>query len=170
MVGAKLSSNSQFKIKPIDSYLYNHSWRRCGFTLVELLIVMGIIVLLMGILMPVTIGVRKRSQQVKCASNLRQIGQGLQMYSQNLGRLPDVATPAGLSDALIEIRAATEPLFHCPSDVAGSLGYSMNSQFAGLPKSAGNPGDVLASETAQRHPGGMNILYFDGHVEQKPGK
>ena len=154
-----------FALKPRDFYPTDHRGSH-GFTLVELLIVIGIIVLLIGILMPVVTGVRKHSQTVKCASNLRQIGQGLEMYNQTVHALPDVPTPTGLSQALIEIRAATEPLFHCPSDSTDALDYSMNAQFAGLPKTSGKPGDVLANETGARHPGGANVLYFDGHVAQ----
>jgi prepilin-type processing-associated H-X9-DG protein len=43
----------------------------------------------------------------------------------------------------------------------------MNTAFAGLPKSAGNPTDVLGSESGNRHTAGPNILYFDGHVEER---
>jgi prepilin-type processing-associated H-X9-DG protein len=88
------------------------------------------------------------------------------MYNQSVKALPDVPTPTGLSQALIEIRAATEPLFHCPSDPTSALDYSMNPQFAGLPKMSGKAGDVLANETGTRHSGGANVLYFDGHVDQ----
>ncbi|HEX5243384.1 MAG TPA: prepilin-type N-terminal cleavage/methylation domain-containing protein [Tepidisphaeraceae bacterium] len=154
-----------FALKPKDFYPTDHRESH-GFTLVELLIVIGIIVLLVGILMPVVTGVRKHSQTVKCASNLRQIGQGLEMYNQTVKALPDVATPAGLSQALIDIRAATEPLFHCPSDSTSALDYSMNPQFAGLPKMSGKAGDMLANETGARHSGHANVLYFDGHVDQ----
>jgi len=158
-----------FALKPKDFYPTDHRGSH-GFTLVELLIVIGIIVLLVGILMPVVTGVRKHSQLVKCASNLRQIGQGLEMYNQTVKALPDVPTPTGLSQALIEIRAATEPLFHCPSDPTNALDYSMNPQFAGIPKMSGKAGDMLANESGARHPGGPNVLYFDGHVDQAAQK
>jgi prepilin-type processing-associated H-X9-DG protein len=40
----------------------------------------------------------------------------------------------------------------------------MNASFTGLPKSAGNPTDILASESAARHQDKSNQLFFDGNV------
>jgi prepilin-type N-terminal cleavage/methylation domain-containing protein/prepilin-type processing-associated H-X9-DG protein len=62
---------------------------RRGFTLVELLVVIGIIALLISILMPALSAAKHQANLLKCASNLRTLGQVMQQYAaDNKGNIP----------------------------------------------------------------------------------
>jgi len=71
--------------------------RKTGFTLVELLVVIGIIAVLIGILLPALNKARESARTIKCAANLRSIGQGLAMYvAQNKQTFPAAYIYAGM--------------------------------------------------------------------------
>lgn len=99
-----------------------------GFSLVELIVVIGVIGMLIAILLPVLRTVRENAKRVACESNLRQIGYAFQMYANaNKGWLPSwsgwhaTAFPQNPGDEpswcgkLAGELAPDSPVYQCPS-------------------------------------------------------
>lgn len=103
--------------------------RRRGFTLIELLVVIAIISILAAILFPVFTRARENARRTACLSNLKQIGMGIAMYTQDYDErlvsysypTPDGSPPAPGVPATYGFQVALHPyvknyqLYVCPS-------------------------------------------------------
>jgi prepilin-type N-terminal cleavage/methylation domain-containing protein len=99
--------------------------RPSGFTLVELLVVIGIIALLLSVLLPALSSARVAASRAASMSNLRQIGIALQMYTdEHKGRFPEVAhsIPADRSwvYSLRPYLGDVDAIRICPADPRGA--------------------------------------------------
>jgi prepilin-type processing-associated H-X9-DG protein/prepilin-type N-terminal cleavage/methylation domain-containing protein len=96
------------------------SERRSGFTLVEALVVIAVIVILGAILFPVFTQVRARARQSQCASHLREIAQaGLLYLADSDDRFPScyrIVTPPYAVDPRTSLQPYIKnwDLFYCP--------------------------------------------------------
>ncbi|MBC7287703.1 MAG: type II secretion system protein [Armatimonadetes bacterium] len=137
---------------------------RQGFSLIELLVVVGIIALLAGMLFPVFSASREKGRATRCIANLKQIGAAVDMYAADYDdRYPFAKDPADefcpviwsdfpqwqawipymprLTDALMPYTSNRE-IWHCPSD----SGYT-ELEDAGLPLN-GQPTSFAAFGTS----------------------
>ncbi len=141
----------------------------------EWLVIVGIVVLLASILIPSLGHPRHASNQVKCSSNLRQIGQGLYLYAQDNGS----AFPTDLAPTMTAY-LIHPVVFLCPASSETQLdGPSIQANPAKLLQghcsyihvgrdltTQSNPECVVAFEDPANHGmRGANVLYADGHVD-----
>src|SRR5512136_1380927 len=93
--------------------------QRAGFTLVELLIVIAIIVVLMAIALPVFSRARENARQSSCMANLHQIAQAIRMYRLDEGAYPGAADPLtgqGGVNSLYPTYVSSRQALICPDD------------------------------------------------------
>ncbi|HEV7300136.1 MAG TPA: prepilin-type N-terminal cleavage/methylation domain-containing protein [Tepidisphaeraceae bacterium] len=107
--------------------------RYSAFTLVELLVVIGIIALLISILLPALKKAQQSAQSVACASNMRQVGMAMIMYSsEHKSRFPSARWNAGAD-----------------SDVPLSSYFEKISRYMGIPDGEVGEAPKLRAKGAQ---------------------
>ena len=101
--------------------------KRKAFTLIELLVVIAIIAILAAILFPVFARAREKAKTASCLSNLKELGLGMLMYTQDYDQIIPAwyrYSPPGVSNyicwtAVIYPYVKNKQIFCCPSDDAG---------------------------------------------------
>lgn len=173
----------------------NHSYRFCGgFSLLELIVAVTILISLVAILIPAGQRVRASAQSSVCAGNLRQIGVGLQLYLNehertfpNLAAGPSSEDPENrpsLNTFLLEYVGKDPSVFICPGDdaPAGQSAHSsyhwnslLNNQRAHNVKILGfdfNPTEIPvvfdAGAFHEASGNAVNFLFLDGSIDQAP--
>jgi prepilin-type N-terminal cleavage/methylation domain-containing protein/prepilin-type processing-associated H-X9-DG protein len=165
--------------------------RTRGFTLVELLVVMGILVVLAGIAVPAYQQVTARSRAAHCLGNLRQLGVALNLYlGENNLTMPVMAAARASAndeepavDTVLARYVSGPEVFRCLADrekiwQETGTSYFWNSllngqsvaalEILGREVDAGGVPVLADKESFHKRVGDeVNILYADGHVREE---
>lgn len=94
-----------------------------GFTLIELVVVIAIIVILAAILLPALSRAKGRTRAVHCLSNLRQLGLALQLYAQEQSAYPLATAGNGSGRWQHALPLAGTKVLRCPQYERASQAY-----------------------------------------------
>ncbi len=164
--------------------------QRSAFTLVELLIVIGIIGILVAMILPAIGRVRDEAFASNCRNNLRQLGLGFRIYQETYGPKGFKGAPWADGRNFIAELYRTEicadgAIYICPSTAddnqngqllentpvsASALSYEGRKNFAfpNYPAFVSQRNDsktTMAADRESNHDDSSNFLFYDGHVD-----